>query len=461
MNNLRGYAAIGILLLCGPFWALAQNSTGSNTTASGAVPGLCCPGTPGAIPLYKTSTSFANSVIFQSGSQVGIDTTAPASTLDVNGTINAATSFNLGGDTFAFGSWGNRNAFLGFAGTPATTGLENTASGVQALSNNTTGGDNTANGFQALANNNTGLQNAAFGSYALPRNTTGGGNTAVGYQALYSNSTGGYNTANGIQALYFNQTGGNNTASGLQTLYFNTTGSDNTASGYLAGSTADYSWITGADNTFLGAGTSMSTGTLNFATAIGAGAVVGESNALVLGGTGTFGVVVGIGTSTPAYRLTLFRGGGAAMADGWSTWSSRRWKTHIQPLRGSLAKVEQLRGVSYDLKANGKREIGVIAEEVGTVVPEVVTWAKNGKDADGVDYSRLTALLIEAIKEQQAQIKAQESQIAAQQAESKLQRAQIARLTSQIQAIQAWPNTNRRTDAEVRTMKAEVPIVHQ
>lgn len=65
-----------------------------------------------------------------------------------------------------------------------------------------------------------------------------------------------------------------------------------------------------------------------------------------------------------------------------------------------------MRGVSYDLKDSGKHEIGVIAEEVGAVVPELVSYEENGKDARGVDYSRLTALLIEAAKQQQHEIQA-------------------------------------------------------
>jgi hypothetical protein len=76
-----------------------------------------------------------------------------------------------------------------------------------------------------------------------------------------------------------------------------------------------------------------------------------------------------------------------------------------------LSKVEQLRGVSYDLKASGKHEIGVIAEEVGGVVPEVVSFEENGKEARGVDYSRLTALLIEAVKQQQREILALRRQL--------------------------------------------------
>lgn len=77
----------------------------------------------------------------------------------------------------------------------------------------------------------------------------------------------------------------------------------------------------------------------------------------------------------------------------------------------ALQKVGQLRGVSYTLKDSNKHEIGVIAEEVGAVVPEIVSWEKNGKDARGVDYSRLTALLIEAVKQQQQEIQDQQAQL--------------------------------------------------
>ena len=57
----------------------------------------------------------------------------------------------------------------------------------------------------------------------------------------------------------------------------------------------------------------------------------------------------------------------------------------------------------------------MIAEEVGAVVPEVVSW--NGDAAQGVDYSRLVALLIEATKEQQAEIQQQREQLLIQQEE--------------------------------------------
>jgi hypothetical protein len=100
-----------------------------------------------------------------------------------------------------------------------------------------------------------------------------------------------------------------------------------------------------------------------------------------------------------------------ARADTWTTRSSRRFKTNIHTLDGALETVERLRGVSYDSKADGKHEIGVIAEEVGRVMPEIVSYERNGVDAQGVDYSRLTALLIEAVKSQEAQIQQLSAQI--------------------------------------------------
>ena len=66
--------------------------------------------------------------------------------------------------------------------------------------------------------------------------------------------------------------------------------------------------------------------------------------------------------------------------------------------------MQALRGVTYDWKASGKHDIGLIAEEVGEVIPEIVAYEENGVDAKSVDYPRLVAVLIEAIKEQQLEI---------------------------------------------------------
>jgi hypothetical protein len=118
-------------------------------------------------------------------------------------------------------------------------------------------------------------------------------------------------------------------------------------------------------------------------------------------------------------------------------------------LHGALDKIERLRGVSYDLEASGKHEVGVIAEEVGAVVPEVVSWDKDGKNAAGVDYSRLTALLIEATKEQQNLIRKQQKRI-------EMQQVQIAHLASQMRSFQASLKAGARSRRERVVLRAAV-----
>ena len=452
MKNVHVVTYSALLLFLGSACSQAQQSlastrNGNSSANSQVVSDAGGPGKKDYVPLWLSATTAGVSNIFQSPTGVGIGTTAPAATLDVNGTVNAATGYSLAGGLFVSGAKLG-NAFLGIgAGNTTMTGVSNAAVGYVAFTNNTTGTFNTAMGEAALNANTTGTENAAMGSGALELNTTGGANTASGWAALINNTIGNYNTGTGNEALYFSTTGSYNTASGIAALQQNTTGNDNTASGSLA-----LLWnTTGSYNTGLGAGAgpdSKST-SLSYATAIGAGAIVSQSNSLVLGGSLGSGanVNVGIGTATPANVFTIAQGAGQAIADGWATYSSRRWKTNIQTLDGALDKVEQLRGVSYDLKANGKHEVGVIAEEVGAVVPEVVTWDKNGSDAQGVDYSRLTALLIEATKEQQVLIQQQQEQ--------------IAQLMSQVKTIEASLQTSGRSGSEVRTVNAALSTVRQ
>jgi hypothetical protein len=83
-----------------------------------------------------------------------------------------------------------------------------------------------------------------------------------------------------------------------------------------------------------------------------------------------------------------------------NTTSDIRLKTKVKTLENSLEKVLQLRGVSYTM--NNETKIGVIAQEVQGVVPEVVTKGSDGYLS--VAYGNLVGELIEAIKTQQSQI---------------------------------------------------------
>jgi hypothetical protein len=119
---------------------------------------------------------------------------------------------------------------------------------------------------------------------------------------------------------------------------------------------------------------------------------------------------VGIGTINPTEVLQV--NGNVRATQFLNGPSSKRWKTNIKIIEGALEKVEGLRGVSYDWKADGKHGIGLIAEEVGQVIPEVVVYEDNGEDAAAVDYAGLVPVLIEAIKEQQQEIRTLEARIA-------------------------------------------------
>jgi hypothetical protein len=101
--------------------------------------------------------------------------------------------------------------------------------------------------------------------------------------------------------------------------------------------------------------------------------------------------------------------------------SDARLKSNITPLTHVLEKLEQLRGVSFEWNevsmsltghTPGRRDIGVIAQEVEAVFPELVTtWGADGFKA--VAYEKLTGVLIAAVKELKAETDIQKQHIVA------------------------------------------------
>jgi hypothetical protein len=94
--------------------------------------------------------------------------------------------------------------------------------------------------------------------------------------------------------------------------------------------------------------------------------------------------------------------------------SSERWKTDVRSLENAVALVERLRGVRFRWKDDGRADIGVLAEEVAEVFPELVAYEDDGTTPRGVRYAQLTAVLIEVAKAQQSALSATEARIAAQ-----------------------------------------------
>lgn len=84
--------------------------------------------------------------------------------------------------------------------------------------------------------------------------------------------------------------------------------------------------------------------------------------------------------------------------------SSIALKENVNPIAGALESISKLVGVVYDRKDNSsKNEAGFIAEQVNEVLPNLVTKDSKG-NPDGIQYTKIIAYLVEAIKEQQKQI---------------------------------------------------------
>jgi hypothetical protein len=309
-------------------------------------------------------------------------------------------------------------------------GDKNVAAGVYALAANQ-GFNNVGLGYYALRNNTSGSWNAGIGSSALYNNTTGVGNIAIGISSMYNNDTGSSNVAVGIyslsntktdagtgigaRALSANTSGKENTAVGADALGDNTTGGFNTAIGRNAG----LGNFTGNYNTFLGYNAGVSSVRIN-ATAVGYAAYAECSNCMVLGSVdGKNGsnvtVKVGVGTTAPTERFQVGNAGdgSVARANAWQTFSDERYKTQIVTIDHALEKLDQVGGYYYHWKnaEDQSRQAGLIAQEVEKVLPEIVQTDDAGYKS--VDYGKMNALLIEAIKEQQVLLKQMQQRITA------------------------------------------------
>ena len=113
------------------------------------------------------------------------------------------------------------------------------------------------------------------------------------------------------------------------------------------------------------------------------------------------------GTSITALRIDMSDAGAAIFNGNVTAFSDERLKDNIETLEGGLNKVEQLRGVTYT--RDDREEIGVIAQEVEKILPEIVLTADDEMGTKSVDYSRITAVLIEAVKDLSARVKELES----------------------------------------------------
>ncbi|MEO7724928.1 MAG: tail fiber domain-containing protein [Chthoniobacterales bacterium] len=268
---------------------------------------------------------------------------------------------------------------------------QNTAEGENALFSLTTGDNNTAVGFQALFSHTNGDNNTAVGSLALQNNTDGLANTAAGSNAMLNNTTGDANTAVGMFSLYNNTTGLRNTTIGVESLK-RTNGSDNVGVGYEAG---------------------MNIGTGSNNIDIGHPGTKGDSNIIRLGTvgihTGTF--IAGIsGVTVPTGVAVIVDTNGHLG----TTTSSARFKENIRPMNKASEAIFGLRPVAFrynkELDPAGIPQVGLIAEEVAKVDPDLVARDEEGKPYT-VRYEAVNAMVLNEFLKEHKKVEEQADQI--------------------------------------------------
>ena len=457
--------------------ALYSDLTGSYNTAIGDNADVATGNLTNATAVGANAfVSQDSSLILGNAANVGIGTSAPAAKLHVVGRtiidgdrlefVNTGRSVFIGEGAGANDDFSdNQNVAVGDSALfNNTTGRHNMANGTTALYYNTGGNFNVANGTEALFNNTTGINNTANGFGALYTNTEGDHNVANGGSSLRINTTGTHNTATGVSALNFNTTGDHNTAIGYGADVSSGNLTNATAIGADAQVSQSNSLVLG-NNANVGIGTtapeaklhvigSATVGTIptsNESTDQAASTIHSGDGFLVTpwiysnvieaaGERGAQSTLISVGDdgnysaddeihfitdgsdqmTIDGSGLEVFNSSAKKIGGGsWAASSDRRLKQDIRDYKEGLEEVLSVRPVKFrynELSGYDTEEefIGVIAQELQEIAPHMVsTFEKDGVDYLEVDNSALTFMLINAIKEQQTEMKGMKANLEA------------------------------------------------
>lgn len=355
---------------------------------------------------------------------------------------------------------GTGNSFFGAeSGLNNTSGFQNVFVGDEAGLSNTTGSHNVAMGDIAGSSNTTGSNNTFIGAEsdgypALTNATAIGANAFVGRSdAIVLGSINGINGSNrdtnvGIgttNPLYRLDVNGHAHFSG-NTLASTVVALDgfNLNSDRILGYSGNNLQVGGGHSVIMGQAFGLGGYQLEAVAPGNKGARFGTLTAggtvLSVGGAGDVSVDangtpggrfiiqeggnVGIGQNNPSAKLEVggnikFTGLGAggntqlcrnSAGEISQCSSSRRYKTDLRPFTGSLNLIDRLTPIAFKWKTDQSLDLGLVAEDVAAVEPLLVTHNEKG-EVEGVKYDRLSALFINAFKEQQNQIEKEQNQI--------------------------------------------------
>ena len=267
----------------------------------------------------------------------------------------------------------------------ATDASQNVGIGILALDNLKFGDNNTVLGYKA----GSAIGGANDGSVLGGTNDSGSGNTLIGRAAGYQIGAGEFNTVVGNQ-------GGGITVGG------------------------DY-------NTFIGSGAKGSIGNNQGRIGIGQGVIVTADLTAVIGNSTVTKVMLGGNDEWDAdlytnaiylensESITNATDGTIAVTATTTTFSGNvtvssdmRLKDNIYTLGNTMSDILKLDGKSYTRE--GRKEIGLLAQDVELVYPELVS--SDAKGMLSVNYQALSAILINGVKDQEARISKQEERIA-------------------------------------------------
>ena len=382
--------------------------------------------------------------------------------LDANSTASNNTA--VGYSALGANTTGAENTAVGKSAMIVnTTGYENVAVGVNALDANTTGYRNTAIGHKALTGNTTGLENTVVGQNAgasistssynvlIGQNagsaiTVGPGNVCIGVNAGdgLNSSNGKWNVAIGLGALSATSAMFQNTAVGQgalakntshactsvgsKSLEDNTSGGGNNALGYFALNEC----TTGDNNVALGslAGRYISTGDDNICIGVGAANTLTTGNDNIIIGQGADSDQAGasnqilistVAGNTKGSNTGFIQPSTGGVYQGnnsssWSTTSDRRIKKNIEDNNVGLDAITNIRVRNFEYRTEDEItevgssaaiekegiQVGVIAQEVETILPDIVKEESTG--VLSVNPDNITWYLVNAVKELSSQV---------------------------------------------------------